>query len=239
MVSFHSNLAVEQGTMMEDGSWRIEKIVRSILHPLSSILPILLLFAVQNLAHAADENPLLTSWLKAQMNIQTWSADFEQTRTLKSFARPLTSTGHVWFAAPNRFHWELGNPAQTIAVRQPEQLLVIYPKLKRVEKYSLAGNLTGPWKDAMALLEAGFPRDKKELQNNFKIQSLVVTNEIVEIALQPKSASARKMMPQIKIAFGTNDFSLRATELQFADGSTLRNDFKNPKLNEKFDEVLF
>ncbi len=187
----------------------------------------------------AEENPLLTSWLNAQTNIQTWSADFEQTRTLKSFTRPLISTGHVWFAAPNRFHWELGKPAQTIAVRQPEQLLVIYPKLKRVEKYSLAGNLTGPWKDAMSLLESGFPRDKKELENNFKIQSLTVTNEIAEATMQPKSAAARKMMPQIKIAFGTNDFSLRATELQFADGSTLRNDFKNPKLNEKLDELLF
>ena len=47
------------------------------------------------------------------------------------------------------------------------------------------------------------------------------------------------MMSQIKIAFGTNDFLLRATELQFADGSTMRNDFKNPRLNEQLDELLF
>ena len=31
----------------------------------------------------------------------------------------LTESGHVWFAAPNRFRWELGHPAKTIAVRQP------------------------------------------------------------------------------------------------------------------------
>ena len=47
------------------------------------------------------------------------------------------------------------------------------------------------------------------------------------------------MMPQIKIAFDTNDFSLRATELQFADGSTMRNDFMNPVLNPKVDEGMF
>ncbi len=203
------------------------------------LVAFLALFTVQSISHAAEENPLLTSWLTAQTNIQTWSADFEQTRTLKSFTRPLISTGRVWFAAPNRFHWELGNPAQTIAIRQPEQLLVIYPKLKRVEKYSMAGKLTGPWKDAMALLEAGFPRDKKELEKHFKIESVTVTNAVCEVALQPKSAAARKMMPGIKLAFGTSDFSLRATELQFADGSTLRNDFKSPVLNEKLDEVLF
>ena len=32
---------------------------------------------------------------------------------------------------------------------------------------------------------------------------------------------------------------MSATELHFADGSTLRNDFKNPALNPKFEEKLF
>ncbi|MBI3850556.1 MAG: outer membrane lipoprotein carrier protein LolA [Verrucomicrobia bacterium] len=190
-------------------------------------------------ARAADTNSLLNAWFNAQTNIQTWMADFIQTRTLKSLTQPLTATGHVWFAAPNRFRWELGNPAQTIAVRQPEQMLVIYPRLKRAERYPLTSNQTGPWRDALALLEAGFPRSKAEMEFQFRILSQVSTNEIYELTLQPKSAAARRMMPQIKIAFATNDFALRATELEFADHSTMRNDFQNPKLNEKVDEGLF
>jgi len=47
------------------------------------------------------------------------------------------------------------------------------------------------------------------------------------------------MMPQIKIAFATNDFSLRATELEFADGSRMRNDFTNAILNPSLDQQLF
>ena len=47
------------------------------------------------------------------------------------------------------------------------------------------------------------------------------------------------MMPQIQVAFATNDFALRATELQFADGSTMRNEFGAATLNEKLDERLF
>ena len=47
------------------------------------------------------------------------------------------------------------------------------------------------------------------------------------------------MMPHIKITFATGDFSLRATELQFADGSRMRNDFTNAVLNPKLDESLF
>src|SRR5204863_4161325 len=78
-------------------------------------------------ALGAETNSLVTSWLSAQTNIQTWSAEFIQTRTLKSLTQPLTEKGQVWFAAPNRFRWELGNPVNTIAVRAPEEMLVLYP----------------------------------------------------------------------------------------------------------------
>jgi outer membrane lipoprotein-sorting protein len=188
---------------------------------------------------ACGASSVLGAWLDSQTHIQTWSAEVIQTRALKSLAQPLTATGRVWFAAPNRFRWELGNPPQTIALRQPDQMLVIYPKLKRAEKYPLTRNHAGPWTDTLALLEAGFPRSQSELESRFRIESEATADGVHEITLQPKSASARRMMPHIKIAFATNDFSLRGTELQFADGSTMRNDFTNAVLNPKLDDSLF
>jgi outer membrane lipoprotein-sorting protein len=193
----------------------------------------------QTVASGATTDSLVASWLSGQTNLQTWSADCIQTRTFKSLAQPLTATGHVWFAEPNRFRWELGRPAQTIAVRAPKELLVIYPRLKRVERYPLSGEQAGQWRDALALLEAGFPRSQAQLESSFRILSQTVTNQTSEVTLQPKAASARRMMPQIKIAFDTKDFSLRATELQFADGSTMRNDFYNAVMNPKLDEEIF
>ena len=208
------------------------------LSKFSLLVALLISILITSPVQAANTNELVSNWLLSQTNLQTWSADFIQTRALKSLTQPLVSTGRVWFAAPNRFHWELGQPAQTIAVRQPEQMLVIYPRLKRVEKYPLNGE-AGPWRDALALLEAGFPRNEAELDSRFKILTIDLKNEVCELTLQPRSSAARRMMSQIKIAFGTNDFLLRATELQFADGSTMRNDFKNPRLNEILDEALF
>jgi outer membrane lipoprotein-sorting protein len=190
-------------------------------------------------ARAADTNSPLSTWIAAQANIHTWSADVVQTRTLKSLAQPLKAQGHVWFAAPNRFRWELGNPPQTIAVRSGEEMMVIYPRLKRAERYELGGEQTGQWRDLMKLTEAGFPRSEAELTSQYNIVSQQVNGDICELTLQPKSATARKMMPQIKISFSTKDSSLTATELQFADGSTMRNDFKNPQLNPKLDESMF
>src|SRR6266487_27235 len=84
---------------------------------------------------ACGASSVLGAWLNSQTNIRTWSAEVIQTRALKSLAQPLTATGHVWFAAPNRFRWELGDPPQTIAVRQAAEMLILYPRLKRAEKY--------------------------------------------------------------------------------------------------------
>src|SRR2546429_550642 len=129
---------------------------------------------------ASDTDSTLGAWLNAQTNIQTWSAEVVQTRALKSLTQPLTATGHVWFAAPNRFHWELGNPPQTIAVRDAGQMLVIYPKLKRAEKYPLTGEQTGQWRDTLALLEAGFPRSQSELESRFRLIAQTTSNNVHE-----------------------------------------------------------
>jgi outer membrane lipoprotein-sorting protein len=190
-------------------------------------------------AAAAETSLALQKFLAAQTNLQTWSADLTQTRQLKTLAQPLVSTGHVWFAAPNKFRWEIGSPAQTIAVRGTDEMLVLYPRLKRVEKYPLSGERMGQWKDTLALLEAGFPRSQSELEKQFKIVSVRPTNDVHVVVLQPKSSSARRMMPQIALSFAASDFQLRATELQFGDGSTMRNDFRNAALNPKLEAALF
>ena len=130
------------------------------------------------------------------------------------------------------------DPVPAFNLRAPQELLVIYPRLKRVEHFPMTGE-TGQWRDALALLEAGFPRSETEIQNQYTILSQKITDGICKLTLQPKSESARRMMPQIEIDFDTKTFALRGTELHFADGSTMRNDFKNPELNPKLDEKLF
>jgi outer membrane lipoprotein-sorting protein len=190
-------------------------------------------------AQSADPNSLISAWLNAQTNIQTWSADFTQTRRLKALTQPLTATGHVWFAAPNRFHWEIEKPSPSIALRQPDELWVIYPKLKRAEEYPLNTPDAGPWKDTLALLDAGFPRSRAEVESRFNILGQTNLGGVHAITLQPKSETARRIMPQIKIAFDTNSFSLQSTELQFADGSTMENVFTNAVLNPHIDDSIF
>jgi outer membrane lipoprotein-sorting protein len=188
---------------------------------------------------AADTNALLDGWFAAQTNFHTWTADAVQTRSIKTFTQPLVSTGKVWVVVPDRFRWELGQPPQTIAVRQAEELWLVYPRLKRAEKYSLSGGQSGPMKDALALLEASFPRSRAELESKFVVMSVAQSNALVHLSLQPRSAFARKFMTLLRISFRTEDFSPAATELRFSDGSSMRNDFSHSVMNAPLADSLF
>src|SRR5438477_57970 len=84
---------------------------------------------------------------------------------------------------------------------------------------------------AIALLDAGFPRNREEVTSRFEIAGQTTTNGVHELTLKPKSESARQFMPQIRIAFDAATFALHSTELWFADGSTMRNTFANAELN--------
>jgi len=189
--------------------------------------------------HAADTDAVLSGWLAAQTNLHTWEADFTQTRTLKTLTRPLVATGHLRFAAPNRFRWELSTPSQTIALRDADQMWVIYPALRRAERYALDSKAAGEWRDALSLLEAGFPHNRAELESRFRIVSLAETNGSWQLTLQPASAFAQKLMREITVGLATNSFALTSTELTFVDGSRMRNDFTNAVKNPKLDEGVF
>lgn len=182
---------------------------------------------------------LLGPWLTAQTNLHSWSAEFVQTRTLKALTQPLVAQGRVWFAVPNRFRWELGRPAQTIAVREADEMVILYPRLKRAERYPLTDASPGPWRDALTLIEAGFPQSQAGLEAQFIILGIQDTNGIRRVRLEPRSAGARRLLPEIQVGFSPADGALRSTQLTFADGSTLHNRFTNAVLNPVLEPDLF
>ena len=198
----------------------------------------LVLGAWNSQGHGADTDAQFNQWFEVQTNLQSWSGDFTQTRTLKVLNQPLVSTGKV-LVTRDKFRWELGQPAQTIVLRQPDQLLIIYPRLKQAEKYPLGAFPSGPIKDALALLDATLPRDRTTMEKNFQLLSASETNAVLQMTLQPKSESARKFISEILIGFHTNDFTIAATEMKFADGSSLRNDFTNVVLNQPIQSDQF
>ncbi len=189
--------------------------------------------------YAADTNAVMAGWLDAQTNLQTWEADFVQTRNLKALTQPLSTPGHLWFAKPNKFRWQLGVPPRTIALREREEMWVVYPLLKRAERYPLGVEASGQWREALDLLESGFPRDRTELESRFRVISLMQTNGSWLLAMEPRGNFARQMLKEIRVGLATNDFCLTSDELVFADGSRMKNEFTNAVLNPVLDPEVF
>ena len=177
-------------------------------------------------------------WFAAQTNMQTWSADFTQTRSLMALSEPLKSAGKVW-VEPGKFRWELGHPPQTIVVRNPDELLILYPRFKRAEIYALDKIPPGPLKDAMALLDVSIPRNRAALEEHFQLLSATITNSVLQVTLQPKSASARQFIGAVVMGFHTNDYVIADSQMNFSDGSTLRNDFTNVVFNQPMDPKMY
>jgi len=203
-----------------------------------SILCVLLFVLAAVVSPAADYEAQFNQWFEVQTNLQSWAGDFTQTRTLTVLNRPLTTTGKVWVKR-GEFRWELGQPAQTIVLRLPDQLLIIYPRLKRAEKYPLDAVPTGPMKDALALLDASLPRDRASMEEHFRLVSAAQTNSVLQMTLQPRSEAARKLISQVIIGFHTNDFIIASTTMKFGDGSILQNAFTNIVLNQPLPPDLF
>lgn len=190
-----------------------------------------LLLVGPTVLRAADSDAFLTAWLEAQRGVQTWSAQLIQTRTLPVLAEPLRTPGRLWVAMPDRFRWELGVPPQTIALRRNNELWVIYPKLQRTEHYPLSAAGGETRRDALVLLEAGFPADRAEFDARFRLLGLSQTNGLTYVRLEPRRATARRLMKEIRLILRASDLALVANELHFADGSQLRNDFTNAVAN--------
>jgi outer membrane lipoprotein-sorting protein len=198
-----------------------------------------LLLLTAGAAVAADENQIVNDWIHAQAGIQTWCADFTQTRELKALTVPLVATGKIWFVAPDRFRWEVIKPAPTIAVREEDELLIVFPRLKRAEKYSLAKLRQGPWKDLMGLLDTGFPRSLPEFEERFHVREVQTIPNGKRLVIQAKSALVQKYMPEVDIDIGAPGLILLGTTMRFVDGSILKNEFTRPQVNQPIDPALF
>lgn len=202
------------------------------------ILGWLLCFMTFNAA-AVDDEALLDEWLTKQVAINTWTADVVQTRKIKSLFRPLESKGQVWFVQPNQFRWQLGDPPRTIAVRTQEELVIAYPKLKQLERYPF-DNISNPaMQQALALLEVGFPSDPERFHERYELLSVNTIGEVRQFELQPKDKQARRLLAKVRLDVSSSDLTLLATELEFPDGSTMRNAFSEHMLNVELDASLF
>jgi outer membrane lipoprotein-sorting protein len=191
---------------------------------------------------AADspcDQAVLSRWLDHHGAIDSWSADVTQIRSLKTLTRPLTSNGRMWFAQPNRFRWQLGDPPKTIAVRKDDVLMVVYPRLKQAERFPLGKEGESSWGQALALLEVGLPNGAETFCTSYELTGSSADAGTWAFDLRPADASARRLIERVRLEVTDKDLFLTATEIFFPDGSTMRNEFSGHQFDPVIDAAVF
>lgn len=202
-------------------------------------LVLALLLAVQS-AFAAppiDLSPL-KKWFARQDDIRSVAADFTQTRALRVLRDPVATPGRMWFTAAGSLRWELGTPPKTVVVRKGGTTLIIDRAKKTAERQpSEAGSGGRPGIGAM--MRFPLAKDFADFQRQFEVLSLSTAGSRTKVELAPRDPQTRKFMKVMKLEFDAGSGHLHAFEMVFKDGSSMRNEFSNVRVNQKFDRALF
>ena len=100
--------------------------------------------------------------------------------------------------------------------------------------------ITNPaMQQALALLEVGFPSDPAQFRARYELLSVTTAKGMHRFELQPKDKQARSLLTKVRLDVSADNTMLMATELEFPDGSIMRNAFSNYKLNVEIDKSLF
>ncbi|HEV7869094.1 MAG TPA: outer membrane lipoprotein carrier protein LolA [Chthoniobacteraceae bacterium] len=189
-------------------------------------------------AEALDLAPV-KKWIAKQSDFRAVVADFKQTRSLRALRSPLASTGRLWFAAPNSFRWEVGEPAKTVVLRKGDTIHVIQPEKKKAER-SLAGKGGKPSPaQAFAMMQFPLATDWADFQRQFEVLAVETEGTRCHLEVLPRDPQARKFLNALKMDFNTSNGQLLSFELATKDGSSLRNEFSNVQVNPKIDRAVF
>ena len=204
-------------------------------------LSLLLVPMLAGAAAAAEPLDLapVKKWIARQDEFHNVQADFTQTRALRALRSPVVTPGHLIFATPNSLRWELGDPVKTIVLRKGDSYQIIQPAKKKAERVSAAA--MGPEGGAKGFAMMDFPlaTDFADFQKKFEILAVTTAGDRCHLEVLPRDAQARKFLTALKIDFDTKTGHMIAFEMTTRDGSSMRNEFTNVRVNQKLDRHVF
>ena len=197
------------------------------------ILLFLLLLAAS--IRAEDTQAILSDWISKQAAIRSLRADFIQTRRLPALRIPLRKSGTVWFGTEGRFRWQVGDPAELLVLKSPNDFLVIEPKK------SFARRFTASSAAARAMQELPMPIaiSLDEFQRRFEVVSLKDDGGRIELRLTPKDPRLAEGLKSLRILFDPASGAVALFEMTFRDGSEVSTEFTRIERNPTLPAELF
>src|SRR5581483_3795675 len=81
--------------------------------------------------------------------------------------------------------------------------------------------------------------DFAEFQKKFEMLAVTTEGDRCHLEILPRDAQARKFLNALKIDFDTRTGHMIAFEMTTRDGSSMRNEFTNVRVNQKLDRHVF
>ncbi len=170
----------------------------------------------------ADIKGLLARVREHRAAFPNLQADFEEQRKIHLLDEPITSSGKVFFQAPNRFRLERRGNSPSITVSDGSLLWIYYPKFKSAERYALGKR--SPLDAAITTITTAL--NLQDVENMFHI----IGNKSdagYDLELTPRNPSMKRIFQKLQLRLN-NDLFADRTEMIQPNGDHIITIYTNP-----------
>ena len=186
-----------------------------------------------------NEKKLIQVWLERQHDIKSLSADFVQTRSLRSLQSPIRNKGHLWLVKPDLFRWQLGDPPKTVVVRQGQKVNLISPFKHQIRPLDPQEAQQQLGMQGAAMMDTPVAKNYADFINRFDILNVQSSNDRCEILILPRQEEARKFLERISLTFKVSDGHLLAFGMRLRSGAAIENEFAQVEINQAIPRSVF
>jgi len=180
----------------------------------------------------ADVPALLGRIREKRASAPQVQADFQEEKTIKLMSKPVSSSGKVWFQAPNKFRREVKGNSPSVTVSDGQQLWIYYPKFKSAESYQLGKR--SPLDSGIAALTASL--NLQGVESSYQITGSQDGSTSV-LQLLPRTPSMKRMLQQFTIRLN-EALQVQRTEMLQPNGDRIVTIYTNES-REPIDAALF
>jgi outer membrane lipoprotein-sorting protein len=170
----------------------------------------------------ADIKALLGKIRERRATAPHVEADFREEKTIHLMARPIVSSGRVWFQPPDKFRREVKGNSPSITVSDGQQLWIYYPNFKSAEHYTLGKR--SPLDSAIATINTAL--NLENVEGTFEINGSK-TNSGYELRLLPRTSSMKRIFRTFDLWLD-NEFFVTRTEMSQPNGDKIVTIYTNP-----------
>lgn len=154
----------------------------------------------------------------ASPNVQ---ADFQEEKAIRLMNKPITSSGKVWFQAPNKFRREVKGNSPSVMISDGQQLWIYYPNFKSAEHYSLGKH--SPLDSAIAAINTALNLENVEV--TFHIAGTKTDNGY-DLELMPRTPSMKRLFQQFNLRIN-HELLAERTEMLQPNGDRIITKYSN------------